>query len=1727
MGRAKRGGPGGRSYPWLNLCKSNSELRKLLPAYFSKIAHNHTIVCTRSSGMNTTVISNAVCSSSETQQDALREISNNLAAGKVRKSGATSQSSLYHIDEDATTKLHQLINFSLISKSLNLSPIQWKSVPQLYGIKHKHNSAICGVIIKKKKKGRKSSKALSSERTPLHKCKEKKKSEETARLSQLAEAHTDFREQSDTIQNVESKTESHKLPTSTDGNLSEDSTVTTAVGKRQRRLTAKAAEAIAEATLRRHRKTLTSSCSKGKIMSDDEHVVSENEKKTADASKTANEVEPVSVADHVSQLDSVVKSPFSHTTPLVDKEKVEPQVKSSLLDIAADEINTEILSTVTPVVEERNFISKTTGHKTPLLPDTPNSAKNNESLNPNKDESFIETTVVDVTARDQPDYLVTNTCEIKSLSDDPIESKNNDESVNSLQDLVIRESVQVFDTSTSEQQGVIGTVENLSYNIEPSPRSFVQLKSEVSDGVSDELDRKTTIAEEILIQTDIQAVTEGNESEALDKENDSVETEEARNIDQPSELEYNDQEQPEVNNETDRNVESNSVDDSGSTPPMKFDVHNPPVIKTVKPRAHKRSPSPGDAPIIRSKRRLKVNHRFLDDFDGYLGFIKGGHRSRASSEVSNGSEGSSNRTTEHSTRHSHRTSKSRLLSWYNKKHSNEKIKKTSVLENPTKSSKGDKSNDSHNTNSKQEEKCGNRPVTGLRPRVKQVSRPSLNREDSRYSSTFSAMVHAARLAAVGAKVPGGVSPVHAALAASAAHSNRMKERRSDAKHNDLNVNGQGVIPHSTFHPSKPVSTAQNSTHLPKRCGQCPACLGLIQPCGHCSDCRLVDNNDPRRRPCRELICFRRRAAVAAADQNLKTGPRVKFPSNYPSPGSSSSLPICGYKGALSNNMVSHASNRSALHRSDNEPDESVSFLRTVPGLAQKLELDAWLPPVNSQKMHTSGVNPSYHRKQKHAGKNLNVGPELQVTPVRGGDLGMHFISSIEENDDNEDLDRVRPVEGEVIDSELATRGGYAVVTTLAAAPPKEICYACGSGGGQLLFCVSCAEPFHFYCVERQFRPLCRRPASDLRCIRCSVGYHPDCLLDFPPAKTSQRGCWTCPECSVCLHCGVRACKPAETSDVGTSSIVRGNYTPWSLETNKCAACSQAESRGDLCPECDRAYLPSTKQMVQCDSCQLWIHRTCTKLTVDEYELIARMPAGQLSKFVVICSVCQKEQKSQQKSNSSRSNNPSKQSDFQDQSGTDMTENTDEDNEGMNNRNTNSPNSVAHQLRMLAQDTLLERMAGLVQNCCRPSEHDQNAASSINSPSSVSVHSPTHMTASSGGKSPGLGSSVNNKNEHPTRQCLPQYDGVCDSDSGDELTAAVEAAASLWNPLVEPSKITPTSENPGLLPSISINNQSCEIVCDTLSTSGISSDPVSVSSNLTSQPFQTNTLSLTSPMDSIRNSGNAVSSEISVLPIQPSPLTVNTGYKTEFSPLQPNVHSETALRECYPNSSRRRYSSSSSSSSRQIIVPAPPISALWLVDNESEDIWTSPRSLVYRILTRILRRLSAHAVSSEAAGILRKLLCWFTSVTQAFFPWLNVTEMASDVRDILRQSNGKFSDVVKHFQELSLIELHELVCPVIARLSENCSRCQKHFNMLSTHSRTFKEYHLNYQLNESTELDPLEVTKQFVAVCKRSRCRRPHEVEMFEQMKQSARDDRWIEYWSSIEEEMVVKKFQII
>ena len=138
------------------------------------------------------------------------------------------------------------------------------------------------------------------------------------------------------------------------------------------------------------------------------------------------------------------------------------------------------------------------------------------------------------------------------------------------------------------------------------------------------------------------------------------------------------------------------------------------------------------------------------------------------------------------------------------------------------------------------------------------------------------------------------------------------------------------------------------------------------------------------------------------------------------------------------------------------PAPQPSLLETVPGLQDQLMN---LPPVTGGNdtatlIQTSSapvasvdsLSTSTVRTDLPASiSNLEVFADAPVRSLRGGDLGMYF--SPHDSRDVETLSQtIAPVEGEVIDGDIAYRGGFPVVTTSASAPPKEICFLCGSAG---------------------------------------------------------------------------------------------------------------------------------------------------------------------------------------------------------------------------------------------------------------------------------------------------------------------------------------------------------------------------------------------------------------------------------------------------------------------------------------------------------------------------------------------------------------------------------------------------------------------------------------------------------------------------------------------------------
>ncbi|KAL3310630.1 hypothetical protein Ciccas_010801 [Cichlidogyrus casuarinus] len=340
--------------------------------------------------------------------------------------------------------------------------------------------------------------------------------------------------------------------------------------------------------------------------------------------------------------------------------------------------------------------------------------------------------------------------------------------------------------------------------------------------------------------------------------------------------------------------------------------------------------------------------------------------------------------------------------------------------------------------------------------------------------------------------------------------------------------------------------------------QCPCAGCNAKPCGVCLHCR-------KQRTCQHLKCLRKRPS--------STGPRVKMPSSCNKP-----RPL-GNQNALSESL-----------------------------LARKE--DALQPQI---------------KKTERS--------------MLGGDLGMIF-GGRNHPAALENVDRLRPVDGEIIDSEMALKGaGFPVVTSKKAAAPGEICFSCGSAGGNFLYCEACSEPFHFYCVDRAFRPrkrdkllcqncssckLCSNTGVELRCSKCLLAFHRHCLRGYPPANQPEPGAtWQCHFCTHCVHCEVT---PLDKTALQTRALHPGEenplqIVPWSSEPEKCADCAAQLEKSAVCPECERTYNSNAQQMLQCDRCQAWIHRTCAKLTPDEYQLIVRIPSDQLAQFRIFCSAC--------------------------------------------------------------------------------------------------------------------------------------------------------------------------------------------------------------------------------------------------------------------------------------------------------------------------------------------------------------------------------------------------------------------------------------------------------------------------------------------------------------------------
>ncbi|XP_036393918.1 histone-lysine N-methyltransferase 2B isoform X2 [Megalops cyprinoides] len=205
-------------------------------------------------------------------------------------------------------------------------------------------------------------------------------------------------------------------------------------------------------------------------------------------------------------------------------------------------------------------------------------------------------------------------------------------------------------------------------------------------------------------------------------------------------------------------------------------------------------------------------------------------------------------------------------------------------------------------------------------------------------------------------------------------------------------------------------------------------------------------------------------------------------------------------------------------------------------------------------------------------------------------------------------------------------GGLSILTSVPVIP-QYVCLLCASKGHhEMLYCQVCCEPFHRFCLEPAERPLeenkenwcCRRckfchvcgrrnkhSKPLLECERCQNCYHPSCLGPNYPKPNKRKKSWVCMTCIRCKSCGVT---PGKSWD-----------TEWNHEKGLCPDCTKLYDQGNYCPICYKCYEDNDydSQMMQCATCNHWVHAKCEGLSDDLYEILSSLPES----VVYSCGPC--------------------------------------------------------------------------------------------------------------------------------------------------------------------------------------------------------------------------------------------------------------------------------------------------------------------------------------------------------------------------------------------------------------------------------------------------------------------------------------------------------------------------
>uniref|UniRef100_A0A9J8C5J5 [histone H3]-lysine(4) N-methyltransferase n=1 Tax=Cyprinus carpio carpio TaxID=630221 RepID=A0A9J8C5J5_CYPCA len=208
-------------------------------------------------------------------------------------------------------------------------------------------------------------------------------------------------------------------------------------------------------------------------------------------------------------------------------------------------------------------------------------------------------------------------------------------------------------------------------------------------------------------------------------------------------------------------------------------------------------------------------------------------------------------------------------------------------------------------------------------------------------------------------------------------------------------------------------------------------------------------------------------------------------------------------------------------------------------------------------------------------------------------------------------------------------GGLSILTSVPLMP-QYVCLLCASKGQhEMLYCQVCCEPFHRFCLDPSERPLeenkenwccrrckfcrvcgCKNKESKplLECERCQNFYHPACLGPYYPKPNKRKKPWVCMTCIRCKSCGVT---PGKSWD-----------TEWNHDKGLCPDCTRLFDQGNYCTMCFKCYEDNDydSQMMQCSTCNHWVHAKCEGLTDDLYEILSSLPES----VVYSCQPCLQE-----------------------------------------------------------------------------------------------------------------------------------------------------------------------------------------------------------------------------------------------------------------------------------------------------------------------------------------------------------------------------------------------------------------------------------------------------------------------------------------------------------------------